>query len=51
MDLKVFICINICRQIYYLFFQIVMDINKNINKNCKIFKNAVNLLINNMQFS
>jgi hypothetical protein len=32
MDLKLFININICRQIYYLFFQIVVKNNKKINK-------------------
>lgn len=32
MDLKKVISFNICQQIYYLFFQIIANINKNINE-------------------
>ncbi len=38
MDLKKFIYFNINRQIYYLFFQIIINTNKNINKTNKMFK-------------
>jgi hypothetical protein len=32
MDLKKHIDVNICGQIYYIFLQIIANINKNINK-------------------
>ena len=47
MVLKLFICLNICRQIYYLFFQIIANIHKNINKYDKYYLKVLNLKINN----
>jgi hypothetical protein len=47
MVLILFIYLNICRQIYYLFFQIIAIISKNINKNDKYYLKVINLIINN----
>ena len=50
MVLILFIYLNICRQIYYLFFQIIANMHKNINKYDKYYLKVFNLIINNRIF-